>query len=292
MTGKESPTWTLAYRTPRANHFRRCADWAGTWQEAYDQAQKFGRLNPHLQVYYTSTRAAELAGDVVPEDCANILTESGRRVAITDDGTITHGWTGAQINADARTITRRMSRPEAVQALYHFGMGEESAARLLAWITDDHAGGVLADRPVPAAGASLVYVPESGAWEVTYPAPSNEDIAALNPRPAPEPPIHALPVRVPGVAGVIVFALHNDPEASEESAVVVVRREGLPESRAYSVHEITWAPEAHRHYNAVAGWSNGSNGQYDLSRRRAIWRAMSRAGLGFVLNEAALDRIS
>src|SRR6185437_10158931 len=228
MTGKESPDWTLAFRTPRANRFHRVTDWAGTWQEAFDQAGRFGRLNPHLQVFYVPTRAAELAGSVVPEDHQNILTEAGRRVPITEDGTITHG---PEDVTPGEMLRRRMSRPETIQTLHSFGMSTDQASSLLAWIRDL---GMSVAQSVPAAGCTLTAVPDSPYWDVTYPAPSDDDLAALIPRPAPEPAVHALPSSCPGVSrGVIVFALHCDPEAREESAVIVVRRDDVPESRAY-----------------------------------------------------------
>lgn len=54
-------TWTLAYRTPRANHFKRVTNWSGTWHQAYDLAGKLMEAQPGLQVYYVQSADAELA---------------------------------------------------------------------------------------------------------------------------------------------------------------------------------------------------------------------------------------
>src|SRR5690349_4918585 len=77
-------TWTIAYRKPRANRFLRVSTWSGTWAQAVAMARLFGEANPDLQVWYTSTRAAELDGKVTVEDVANIMTDSGKRVRIVE----------------------------------------------------------------------------------------------------------------------------------------------------------------------------------------------------------------
>lgn len=71
-------TWTVAYRNPRANHFKRVTDWSGTWDEACQMAGRVGAAHPELEVWYTSTKASEDAGWVHPDDCGNILVPSKR----------------------------------------------------------------------------------------------------------------------------------------------------------------------------------------------------------------------
>jgi hypothetical protein len=80
-------TWTIAYRKPTANRWLRVTNWAGSWAQAVGMAQLFAEANPGVQVYYTSSREAELAGGVVAEDIGNILSETtGRRVRIVEGG--------------------------------------------------------------------------------------------------------------------------------------------------------------------------------------------------------------
>lgn len=112
-------TWTLAYRHPRANHFKRVANWAGTWAQALYLAQAFGKLHPDMQIYYTATAASEreqldwmtrrVAAGMMTQDLADsyfadhgsILLEGfghrdrktgewvgGRRVKIRETGTL------------------------------------------------------------------------------------------------------------------------------------------------------------------------------------------------------------
>lgn len=53
--------WTLAYRTPRANHFKRVTNWEGTWHQAREMAAKLLKAQPALQVYYVQSASSELA---------------------------------------------------------------------------------------------------------------------------------------------------------------------------------------------------------------------------------------
>ena len=53
--------WTLAYRTPRANHFKRVTNWEGTWHQARELAAKLLEAQPALQVYYVQSASSELA---------------------------------------------------------------------------------------------------------------------------------------------------------------------------------------------------------------------------------------
>jgi hypothetical protein len=82
MNGIERANWTIAYRKPRANRFLRVATWSGTWSQAMGMRRLFATANPELEVYCTSSRAAEIEGFVIEEDCRNILVDSGRRVRI------------------------------------------------------------------------------------------------------------------------------------------------------------------------------------------------------------------
>ena len=53
--------WTLAYRTPRANHFKRVTNWEGTWHQAREMAAKLLEAQPARQVYYVQSASSELA---------------------------------------------------------------------------------------------------------------------------------------------------------------------------------------------------------------------------------------
>jgi hypothetical protein len=97
--------WTLAYRTPRANHFKRVTNWEGTWHQARELAAKLLETEPGLQVYYVQSAASELAetkrlaqevasGRIMSEtaysyleDHGNILVaETRRRVKMRETG--------------------------------------------------------------------------------------------------------------------------------------------------------------------------------------------------------------
>lgn len=86
VTDTSPADWTFAYRKRTANRFQRAADWRGTWRQADRQAQAFMLAYPHLEVAVVPTRAYE---DTNPtEDSGNVLTGTGRRVRITEDGTV------------------------------------------------------------------------------------------------------------------------------------------------------------------------------------------------------------
>lgn len=76
-------TWTIAYRKPRANHFRRVTNWSGTWAQAREVAATFQEASPDLQVYYVP--AADSAGQC-EADRGNILMDSGKRIKIRETG--------------------------------------------------------------------------------------------------------------------------------------------------------------------------------------------------------------
>jgi hypothetical protein len=84
MTSTERANWTIAYRKRTANRFLRVSTWAGTWSQAVGMARLFSEANPDLEVYYTSSRTAEIEGFVIEEDRGNILVDSGRRVRIVE----------------------------------------------------------------------------------------------------------------------------------------------------------------------------------------------------------------
>lgn len=88
MTTKtETATWTIAYRMHRcAPRFKRVTNWAGTWAQAREVAGLFALANPDAEVYYVSSRQAEILGLVVEEDQRNILVDSGRRVQMFETG--------------------------------------------------------------------------------------------------------------------------------------------------------------------------------------------------------------
>ena len=79
-------TWTLAYRKPTANRFQRVTNWSGTWAQAMELTGAFTRANPGLEVWYVPTAESDENG--APEDRGNILANSGRRVRITETGTL------------------------------------------------------------------------------------------------------------------------------------------------------------------------------------------------------------
>ncbi len=100
-------SWTLAYRTPRANHFKRVTNWEGTWHQARELAAKLLETEPGLQVYYVQSAASELAevkrlanevasGRIMSEtaysyleDHGNILVaETRRRVKMRETGSL------------------------------------------------------------------------------------------------------------------------------------------------------------------------------------------------------------
>jgi hypothetical protein len=103
-TAAHSPaTWTIAYRNPRANAFKRAGDYAGTWAQAAELAQIFSSHHPDQQVYYVPTAAAE-AQHPGHEDSGNVLVDSGRRVRILETGSAGEyaAWVTPPAEAEAR----------------------------------------------------------------------------------------------------------------------------------------------------------------------------------------------
>lgn len=111
--GADPQNWTIAYRKRTGPVFHRVTNWSGTWAQAREMANAYGELHPELQVWYTTTRAYELAqeaelpkrvaageitqelADSYLEDHGNILTDGawkpsgwtqGKRVKIRDNG--------------------------------------------------------------------------------------------------------------------------------------------------------------------------------------------------------------
>lgn len=90
------PTWTIAYRNPRANRFLRADDLAVTWAQAREAAALFGEAHPDLQVWYTTTvehergEAERIAAGTLSaryaDDHGNIMVDSGRRVRVLEGG--------------------------------------------------------------------------------------------------------------------------------------------------------------------------------------------------------------
>ncbi|MEU8086326.1 hypothetical protein AB0B57_22290 [Micromonospora sp. NPDC049101] len=89
-------TWTIAYRKPRANHFKRAANFAGTWHQAREVAAMFMEANPDLQVYYVTTasteqdEAARIAagtlGAEYADDHGNVMLDNGKRIKVRETG--------------------------------------------------------------------------------------------------------------------------------------------------------------------------------------------------------------
>ncbi|ABE67726.1 hypothetical protein Wildcat_146 [Mycobacterium phage Wildcat] len=80
--------WTIAYRKPRANHFKRVTDVATDWEGATDLAREVNSKHPELEVWYVTTRQAELDGYTSADDAGTILTHKGKRVRMLDTGKI------------------------------------------------------------------------------------------------------------------------------------------------------------------------------------------------------------
>lgn len=89
-TTKIQTTWTLAYRNPRANHFKRVTNWSGTWAQAREMAAEFGKLDPALQIWYVPDAANEqrerdmIASGELPdlgysEDWGKVMVGNGHR---------------------------------------------------------------------------------------------------------------------------------------------------------------------------------------------------------------------
>lgn len=80
-------TWTLAFRKRTANRFQRVTNWEGTWAQALELAQAFGKAHPELDVWYVPTLASEANG--AAEDAGNVMVDSGKRIRIRDNGALT-----------------------------------------------------------------------------------------------------------------------------------------------------------------------------------------------------------
>jgi hypothetical protein len=80
-------TWTLAYRKRTANRFRRVIDWAGSWADARDMAQRSTLPAEQYEIWCVPTADSE-ALRPGHEDNGNVLTDTGRRVRIVDNANI------------------------------------------------------------------------------------------------------------------------------------------------------------------------------------------------------------
>lgn len=83
---KDATFWTLAYRKPRANRFKRVTDLATDWHGAMAAAELF--TGKGIEVWVTTNAAAEAAGYTCAEDVGNILSNNGTRVRVVDTGTL------------------------------------------------------------------------------------------------------------------------------------------------------------------------------------------------------------
>lgn len=88
---EETPRWTVAYRKPKGNRFRRVDGVALHWDAATELALDLKAAVPELEVYYVPTRAAEVEGWVDAEDIGNILVPTGKRVKILEGGVLPPG---------------------------------------------------------------------------------------------------------------------------------------------------------------------------------------------------------
>jgi hypothetical protein len=165
LAAHEARNWTIAYRKPHANHFHRVTDWAGTWQQAFDLAGVVARAHPELQVWYAGTRQAELDGYVVPEDHQNILTDSGRRVPVTETGTINIISPEQQHVRRAEVKGKRLSEVEAyLPSNYHatqvfrVGQVDEAVVEIVGY---DRAGWTLDDYVIPRLASGLIFAHEA-----------------------------------------------------------------------------------------------------------------------------------
>ena len=83
--------WTVAYRRPRANHFKRVGGLGLSWNEARELAAEImAPLNRAVgvQVWCVTTAEAEAAGRCCEEDRGNIMVDNGRRVQIRETGSL------------------------------------------------------------------------------------------------------------------------------------------------------------------------------------------------------------
>lgn len=87
----EHADWTVAYRKPRANRFRRIPLQL-TWRQAQVLATLvFNALGGEYEVYTVSTAEAEATDRVAQEDKGNVLSHTGRRVRLVDTGALPEG---------------------------------------------------------------------------------------------------------------------------------------------------------------------------------------------------------
>ena len=82
----DSTYWTIAYRNPRANRFKRVTDLATTWDGAVEVAGRFAGKG--LDIWVTTNAASEAAGHTCAEDVGNILSNNGTRVRVFDTGSM------------------------------------------------------------------------------------------------------------------------------------------------------------------------------------------------------------
>lgn len=94
-------SWTIAYRMSKhANHFKRAANWSGTWNGARIMAAEFEANHPGAEVWYVPTLEAEgyqrqmiesgaWESSGLVDDWGNILLESGKRIKIRETGSVT-----------------------------------------------------------------------------------------------------------------------------------------------------------------------------------------------------------
>jgi hypothetical protein len=141
-------SWTIAFRTPRANRFRRVTDWSGSCEQAREMAGAATSGSPQLEVWFVPTLAAEESGYSCEEDRGNILAVTGRRVRMVDNAVL----------ADVVT-------PEVMDA--------RKAGQLVTQVTEavDEAAALVACAAVPRrvllAAADLLYIDSLGRASAT-----------------------------------------------------------------------------------------------------------------------------
>jgi hypothetical protein len=171
---KAPDSWTIAYRKPRANHFKRAANWSGTWAEAVEMARVFGDLHPEYQVWYTTTvgyeqwTAQEIAAGTLDasyaEDHGNIMVDSGKRIRVRETGAIDAESLRRFEQGQASQVTLSINRTEKVIRAYgpkmwtetrtYFNASREGAS-IVSTKVDDHGDSIQAGKAVKALAAKL-----------------------------------------------------------------------------------------------------------------------------------------
>lgn len=174
LTKAPTSSWTIAYRNPRANHFKRATNWSGTWAEAVEMARVFGDLHPEFQVWYTTTveyeqwTAQEIAAGTLDasyaEDHGNIMVDSGKRVRVRETGQVDAESLRRFELGQASRVTLSINKTEKTIRAYgpkvwietatYFNASREGAS-IVSTKVDEHDGDTAAGKAVKVLAAQL-----------------------------------------------------------------------------------------------------------------------------------------